>query len=98
MAAHHVPLSLDGDRVCSIEQNWDHERDSRKHDFPLRLEREISTPEEIAVALRDLKSVTQGAHLIEQYVLRRIGIALDQENTRRVERAAVELESLGRRK
>lgn len=48
------------------ERDWDHERDTRKHDFPLRLERQIPTALDCA-ALVKMVSLEQGAELIEQF-------------------------------
>jgi hypothetical protein len=50
------------------ERDWDHERDSRKHDFPTiaRLEPKITTALEIAVLCQAI-SPMQAAELIEQY-------------------------------
>ena len=49
------------------EHDWDHERDSRKHDFPLHAEpKPMTTALEIAVLVKAIP-ITQGADLIEQY-------------------------------
>lgn len=50
------------------ERDWDHERDSRKHDFPpLRLEpKPQTTALEIAVLVQAIDPL-KGAELIEKY-------------------------------
>jgi len=46
----------------------DRERDERKHDtLPHRLNRPISTAEDIAVCVRGMKNFSDAAALIEQY-------------------------------
>jgi hypothetical protein len=55
--------------------HWDHERDLRKHDprpgdkdyIPDRLSPPIATALEVAVLVRGLKDVREGAKLVEQY-------------------------------
>lgn len=51
------------------ERDWDHERDERKNDFPIRLEpKPPTTALEIAVLVQAI-DLTKGAALIEQYGL-----------------------------
>jgi len=78
------------------EQNWDHERDERKHDFPLRLEpapSPLSTALDIALCVRALKNLQQGAELIQQYAELIANQRLDEAAGRAVNRAALALES-----
>lgn len=52
---------------CSQEAIWDHERDTRKHDFPLHAEpKPMTTALEIAVLVQSI-DLSKAADLIEQY-------------------------------
>jgi hypothetical protein len=57
----------------------EHERELRKHDFeplPHRLDRQISTAEDIALCVRALRNLAEGAALIEQYAQMKASIAV----------------------
>lgn len=69
----------------------DHERDLRKHDprpgdrdFPLRLERPITTAEDIAICVRGMKNLPDAAALIEQYGRMVAAIALHDDTQARL--------------
>ena len=58
-----------GWNAADEEYRADHYRDERKHDFPTirRLEPKVTTALEIAILVKNLPNVTEGAQLIEQY-------------------------------
>lgn len=67
----------------------DHYRDERKHeprpdDPPHRLDRKISTAEDIALCVRALRNLSEGAALIEQYAQMVASIAVAEQAERRV--------------
>ena len=56
------------------DAHWDHERDLRKHDpragdkdFPLRLEKPLTTAMDIVVLVKALPNYAEAAKLIETY-------------------------------
>lgn len=71
----------------------DHYRDERKHeprrdDPPHRLDRKISTAEDIALCVRALRSLPEGAALIEQYAQMVASIAVAEAAHQAVQRLA----------
>ena len=67
---------------CSEYDAADHERDLRKHDFPIRLEpARLTTALDIALIVRKLDNLQEGAKLIQQYAdMVAAGAALDEAN------------------
>lgn len=61
-------------RMATQNERWDHERDLRKHeprpgdkDFPIRLEKPLTTAMDIVVLVKALPNYAEAARLIEQY-------------------------------
>jgi hypothetical protein len=61
-------------RMATQEERWDHDRDLRKHeprpgdkDFPIRLEKPLTTAMDIVVLVKALSNYTEAASLIETY-------------------------------
>jgi len=73
----------------------EHERELAKHDFPpiARIERPISTAEDIAICVRALRNLSEGAALIEQYADMVAKLALAEAAEQAVKRLAVRNES-----
>jgi len=72
------------------ESRADHHRDSRKNDFPPidRIERPLSTAEDIAALVKLMSNYTDAAKLIDQYACMKVALALHDDAVRRL--AAIE--------
>jgi hypothetical protein len=54
-------------RNATQEERWDRERDYRKHDFPARLDKPLTTAMDIVVLVKAMPNYTEAAALIDQY-------------------------------
>ncbi len=74
---------------------WDHERDSRKHDFPTiaRLEPKITTALELAILIKNHPNVAEIAGLIDQYAAMHVSMARADDAEAAYKKLAVANES-----
>jgi len=71
---------------ASQDQINDHRRDQRKHDFPPidRIERPLSTAEDIAALVKLTPNFANAAKLIDQYADMKVACALHDDAVRRL--------------
>ena len=54
-------------RMATQDERWDHDRDNRKHDFPSRLDKPLTTAMDIVVLVKAMPNYADAAALVEQY-------------------------------